>query len=346
MIHSVVYRNEDSYCGPISMLLRPGDGSLLVVFREAKWRGVTTHIDPTTRMSSLRSFDGGLTWRSPVTVDNAGGNGCAATVLSDGSILANAFHWITVPIEERRRLSRYAEVRDVERLGVAAAAGGVFFTRSRTDGYTWSPARRFEEPEGWSWIACHAPAVELDEGELLLPVTVESRTAAVLRSEDAGATWHSPALITDDAEPDIRFHETRLIVLPDRRILAMHRTPDRNYYQNISDDGGHTWGATEDSGVWSGGSSPPDLKLLSDGRLLLTRGYRRAPYGIRAYLSDDHGAHWDTDSPIVLRDDGPDRDVGYPTTLELDDGELLTVYYWHDRDEVRHLAATRWRIDE
>ena len=44
----VVYRNEDSYCGPISMLTQLPDGELLLVFREAKWGGRITHMAPTT----------------------------------------------------------------------------------------------------------------------------------------------------------------------------------------------------------------------------------------------------------------------------------------------------------
>ena len=49
----VVYRNEDSYCGPISMLAKLPDEELLLVFREAKWRGRVTHMDPTTRTPDI-----------------------------------------------------------------------------------------------------------------------------------------------------------------------------------------------------------------------------------------------------------------------------------------------------
>ena len=29
----------------------------------------------------------------------------------------------------------------------------------------------------------------------------------------------------------------------------------------------------------------------------------------------------------ILRDDGPSSDLGYPCSVELDDGRILTVYY-------------------
>lgn len=343
----VVYRNEDSYCGPISMLQKLPNEELLLVFREAKWRGRATHSDPTTRTSLLRSTDRGLSWFSQVTPDPAGGNGTAIVRLSDGTILANAFHWVFAPIEERDRLAGRPRQSTVDWLGMAIACGGVFMTRSRTDGYTWEPPRHIPEPPDWPLIACHGAALELPDGELLLPVTGRCSEAGqdrglVLRSRDRGMTWAEPVCITDDAPAELSFHETRLLLCPSGRILAMHRTPDGNYWRNVSTDAGRTWSETRESAIWCGGSSPPDLKLLADGRVLLTRGYRREPFGVRAYLSEDEGATWPTE--IVLRDDGPDRDVGYPSTVQFDDGRLLTVYYWHGEDQIRHLQRSTWEL--
>jgi hypothetical protein len=81
---------------------------------------------------------------------------------------------------------------------------------------------------------------------------------------------------------------------------------------------------------------------MEDGRVLLTRGYRREPFGIRAYLSEDEGSTWPHE--IILREDGLDRDVGYPSTVQLDHKRLLTVYYWHREDQIRHLQRTIWEL--
>ena len=166
----------------------------------------------------------------------------------------------------------------------------------------------------------------------------------VLRSRDKGLTWGDAVCITDDAPGNLSFHETRLLVCASGRVLAMHRTPKGNYWQNTSADGGHTWSETRDSGLWCGGSSPPDLKLLADGRILLTRGYRRTPFGVRAHISKDEGNTWPEPGEIILREDGLDRDVGYPSTVQLADGRLVTVYYWHDSDQIRHLRRTTWEL--
>jgi len=345
----VVYRNDDSYCGPISMLQRLANGEILLLFREAKWRGRVTHMDPTTRTSLLRSRDEGRTWFSQVTPDPGGGNGTAIYRLSDGTLLVNAFHWVFVRPEDRDRLAGRPRLREVDWLNMFVAGGGIFMTRSTTDGYTWEPPRRIPEPEGWPEVVSHGAVLELPDGDLLLPCTAkrdegDEDHGVVLRSQDKGLSWDDPVLVTDDALAGSRFHETRLVQCPSGRILALHRTPKSNYFQNFSTDGGRTWSETRDTGLWCGGSSPPDLKLLADGRVLLTRGYRREPFGVRAHLTEDEGDTWTGEDQIVLRDDGLDKDVGYPSTVQLDDGRLLTVYYWHGEDQIRHLQRTTWEV--
>ena len=102
---------------------------------------------------------------------------------------------------------------------------------------------------------------------------------------------------------------------------------------------------------------PPHLLTLSDGRLLCTYGYRRAPFGERACISDD-GVTWDRRREIVLRDDADSGDLGYPATIEVDSGELITVYYQSPHatpparmdppDPLREkpdIIATYWNID-
>jgi hypothetical protein len=53
--------------------------------------------------------------------------------------------------------------------------------------------------------------------------------------------------------------------------------------------------------------------------------YRRAPYGNQARVSIDNGRTWS--APMTISADGTNGDIGYPSTVELDDGTLLTVWY-------------------
>ena len=73
--------------------------------------------------------------------------------------------------------------------------------------------------------------------------------------------------------------------------------------------------------------------LERDGRLLCTYGYRPGrhgdPGGIRATVSRDGGRSWDIDQEVRLRSDFLNMDIGYPESLQLPDGSVLTVYYFN-----------------
>ena len=340
----IIYRNEHSYTGPISMLAPLASGDIVLVFREALGRGFAAHCDPTTRTSLLRSSDGGETWHSLVTPDPAGGNGTTVTQLSDGALLVTNFHWVYVPLDRKAELAAMGRVIEMPQLGLAFGLEGIYTVRSRTDGYTWEPARRVETGEVL-WAGTAGRVVELDDGTLVMPINGrragdEAVRACCLRSADGGETWGEPV---DMAAPPLDLHETRLAVLPAGDIPAMMRTQEGNFMACRSADGGRTWGDLVETPLWCGGSSPGDLLLLRDGRLLCAYGHRREPFGVRACLSEDGGRTWDVEREVVLRDDGPDSDMGYPSSVQLDDDRILTVYYWHGEDGVRYLEGTTWQ---
>jgi hypothetical protein len=110
-----------------------------------------------------------------------------------------------------------------------------------------------------------------------------------------------------------------------------------------SDDNGQTWRqiSTPASDTGTGGN-PPAMIQLSDGRICLTYGYRDAPSGMRAVLSEDDGESWGAE--VVLRDDGGSHDIGYPRSVQRSDGNVVTVYYYTDSpDGERYIAATIWK---
>ena len=90
------------------------------------------------------------------------------------------------------------------------------------------------------------------------------------------------------------------------------------------------------------GGNPPAMIRLQDGRVCLTYGYRAAPFGIRARLSEDGGKTWG--EVIHLRDDGGCSDLGYPRTIQRPDGTIVTTYYFNEHPETeRFIAATLWK---
>ena len=48
--------------------------------------------------------------------------------------------------------------------------------------------------------------------------------------------------------------------------------------------------------------------------------------------------------PLALREGAGNHDIGYPRSLQLDDGSIMTVYYFNDaEDGERYIAATLWK---
>jgi len=104
--------------------------------------------------------------------------------------------------------------------------------------------------------------------------------------------------------------------------IRNHNTPnDRETLQSESTDGGKSWSTPRPIGVWG---LPSHLLRLTDGRLVMTYGYRRDPRGNHARVSRDHGQTWS--EPIVISNDGK-GDIGYPSTVEVAPGKLLTLWY-------------------
>ena len=141
-----------------------------------------------------------------------------------------------------------------------------------------------------------------------------------------------------------QFHEPHVIELNDGALLCLIRYHYPNgglgIYKSVSRDGGRTWSTPEDMDIHG---SPPHLLRHSSGAIVLTYGWRHAPYGQRARISRDDGATWSDE--IILRDDGPDGDLGYPCSVELPGGDILTVYYQKRPGEsLCSILWTQWRI--
>ena len=136
-----------------------------------------------------------------------------------------------------------------------------------------------------------------------------------------------------------QFHEPHVIELNDGALLCLIRyhypNGDLGIYKSVSRDGGRTWSTPEDMDIHG---SPPHLLRHSSGAIVLTYGWRHTPYGQR-----DDGATWSDE--IILRDDGPDGDLGYPCSVELPNGDILTVYYQKRPGEsLCSILWTQWRI--
>jgi hypothetical protein len=172
--------------------------------------------------------------------------------------------------------------------------------------------------------------------------TAEKRVG-VAESLDDGLTWRWISEIPLRKGDIQAYHELHAVEAANGKLVVQirnHNTEHKGWtLQTESADGGRSW--TEPRPICLG--LPSHLLRLRDGRLLMTYGYRHQPHGNRARLSADHGATWSEE--LVISDDGANGDLGYPSTVELADGTLLSVWYQSNPETGRAvLHQAKWKV--
>jgi hypothetical protein len=167
----------------------------------------------------------------------------------------------------------------------------------------------------------------------------------VCESTDDGRSWKKLAQIPTRAGDDPgEYHELHAVEATNGTIVVQIRNNNpanrSETLQTESPDGGKTWSVPHPIGVWG---LPSHLVRLRDGRLLMSYGYRRKPFGNQARISTDHGKTWG--EPVTISGDGANGDLGYPSTVELQDGTLLTAWYEQMSSRPRAvLRLAKWSL--
>jgi len=141
--------------------------------------------------------------------------------------------------------------------------------------------------------------------------------------------------------------EPHSIVLKDGSILTQMRVQLAGYFtifQSESHDGGRTWSKPKQI-LSDFGGAPPHLFRHSSGRLVSSYCLREKPYIVRVMISDDEGKTWDIDHDIYVNAVSPD--MGYPSTVELKDNSLLTVFYAIPKEgEKAIIMSQKWKFGD
>ena len=349
----VISRQPDLYHG-WPTLARRSNGELLVVCSG----GRAAHVCPFGRVELMRSRDAGRSWTWPTVlwdspIDDRDAGVCetprGALLVTTFTSLAYVPYLADAKPGAKGRFTAWSvdEIADWkaahERLSVAQREGmlGTWMLRSSDGGVRWSAPYRVPVNSP------HGP-IALSDGRILYAgkrLWHEKRRIGVAESYDDGATWRWLTEIPTRAGDDYAdYHELHVVETATGRLLAHIRNHnpanERETLQSHSDDGGRSWSVPHPIGVWG---LPSHLARLRDGRLLMTYGHRRPPFGNQARLSEDHGASWS--EPMIVSDDGAGTDLGYPSTVELKDGSLVTVWYERMAENQRAvLRQARWKI--
>jgi len=296
------------------------------------------HADPVGREVVIRSTDGGQTWGLPHEVYNSELDDRDANQLTmpDGTIILTWFDstgfvkWLDAGCYPEAWHRQWTD--RVARQGITEATEtSGWLMRSVDGGRTWDPPCRTP-------VGQHAGPSVLSDGRLIyIGAGFMGGTTSVWESTDKGDTWVQIGEVTAPVGKDGRpvVDENHVLELRPGCLLAMFRTePDDCgegfLYQSNSEDGGHTWSEARRLSVWG---YPPYLIRLSSSAILCSYGHRRDLFSIRAVLSYDDGRTWDDEHIITIYQfEGP-CDMGYPVSLEVAPGQILTVYYCNLKED-------------
>ncbi len=308
------------------------------------------HVCPFGKVALSFSDDEGKTWSLPmIAIDTPlddrdaglcpfGESGLVLTSFTNDRKLQYSR---LKPEEDNRYIEAYLEkITDEDEKKYL----GYTYTFSSDNGVT------FDEPRLGPVTSPHGPIVRSDGSILWIGRKFDN---------DTGDTSIQAYKIFPDKEPEyvstlprsedyLIDCEPHAIQLPDGRILCHIRSERKDpriftLYQTESSDGGVTWTKPERI-LGETGGAPAHLLLTSKGKLICVYAKRTSPQKILAMISSDLGRTWEQDFELA---DGPNWDLGYPSTVELKNGDLLTIYYAHD--EIEGPAVIKqviWRLGE
>ncbi|MBE6689251.1 MAG: exo-alpha-sialidase [Ruminococcaceae bacterium] len=380
--HGTIYQSDHvfGYAG-WPTLTKLKDGTLVCVYSGDR----LAHVCPFGRVLMSKSFNGGESWSAPMTVMNTalddrdggiavfGENRDKVIVTSFTNTIKMQIEYATTPDHphhqyagqepnpgltvayfDKMEKAGVAEIREKEALGSTYVIS--FDNCNSFTDFTLLPI-----------TAPHGPCV-LNDGSLFYV----GRNFSSEKGEDAiygkyhalkkgiyymtgkdGKTWTDAVeipMVFTEQQKEWMFCEPYALQLSSGRILVhirVHKFENGEQigcgiYQCHSDNMGESW--TQPKQIVDVGF-PSHLTQLKNGWIICSYAIRFGEQkGERVIVSKDDGETWSEE--FILRDDGVDGDLGYPSTVELDDGALLTAYYHKLQGRTKPgIYYTKWKLE-
>ena len=346
----LVFWQDGKYVGWPTVLRRKS-GELLVVFSGHR----DGHVCPYGKVQMIRSRDEGKTWSLPETLVNSPLDDRDAGIieLENGNLVLfwfNSHAYIDKVLRAGKRpeyASSLSESTERERLEHC----GSFSAVSASDGLKWSfPVRTCGiSPHGGSLLK-NGKIIQV--GKIRDNINGLPNGIHVAESLDGAKSWKIISGIKiPEGDKLSDYWEPHVVEASNGDLIAQIRCHKDSYLrQSVSRDGGKTWSVAEKIDVVG---FPSHLKRLKDGRLLMTYSRRKLPaggdyrpsdrqMGQYARLSCDNGKTWGKEIALCL---SFTHDMGYPTSAELPNGDIITVFYHNmglPPPKKTGLFAVRW----
>lgn len=270
---------------------------------------------------------------------------------SSGRILQHGFLWYPVTIETANRLDEESRhVLTSEHFGAGYVFWGGYVRYSDDDGANWSDYIELPVNEGGDvaggpyvhgTVAVRGKMAELEDGSLVFAGYTagtrdrpEQQTRFFI-SSDRGKNWTRSEKVLTVAGKNLQ--EPSVACWPEGQLSVFHRTTNNDDHLMVAT--GSSVNSLGDPHSTTTKGHPYDPLVLPDGRLFLSYGYRHEPMGVRAKVVLNL-EELDTAPEILIRDNSPSRDTGYPSATILSDGRILVAYYIADKQGIRGIEGT------
>ncbi len=344
-----------------------GEGTTLYAAASLRQR----HIDPFAATAFFVSHDNGETWSEPKIINNTpvDDRDTGIVYIGGGKMLVSFFtigassflpggtyetSWGLANDEQKAaKKKEWGTYSNAE----LEQFSGSFVLVSDDYGETWSDPIKVP-------ISCpHGPSLAQD-GRTLLYAGLDGKNFVTYVSRDFGKTWSHSSSVLLPTLPDSHwgYWEPYVIQLKNGNYIGGIRTGTTSGDYNGNATLGILVTTSTDGKKWTTPKkisnvtgAPPHFLELDNGAILLTYSYRlreaeggNGPIGCRGRISYDGGLTW-SDNEIRLSENVSftNYDLGYPSTVQLSDGTLITIYYqpWED-DTDCSVLYTKWRLVE
>lgn len=273
-------------------------------------------------------------------------------------------------IEFQRRVNKRRDcISDIQKAFVSSycdmvteeeekEALGSLFRISHDNGKTFGPIYKCPV------TSPHGPTV-LNDGTVLWVGGVFGMTNGSISSykinTDDGSCEHLGDIDTSRlyAKND-ELDETYTFQLKDGSIMALIRGNGNDdwkrmftLFKSVSRDGGRTW--SEPVQLFENrGGAPAHIMRHSSGAIIVSVGYRDIPFGIKVYVSFDEAETFEPAEYVYQAEYVKPSwneytrgcDIGYASTVELNDGSLITVFYAYPDEKGAVIMQQRWTFEK
>ncbi len=333
-----------------------GDGETIYAASSVR----TEHIDIYGAVGFTKSLDGGKTWEDVrIIIDTPLDDRDSGIVyLGDGHLMVTWFTHDASLYREKGGYAAYRERSTAEQLTAVDARLDSLTSEEKTRGsyvaHSYDGGETWGDPIAIPVTTPHS-ATLMNDGETLVVAGKPWGPAAngldynriyIFTSKDGGLTWHQLSSL-GKPDVDVGFGEAHIIQLMDGSFIVGVRCETQGMSIQVArSENGVDW--TPFTAIRGLVGGPPHFLQLKDGTLVLTYSYRfnNRNSGVRARISYDGGKTWDKTEFILEISDTPNNsDLGYPSSVQLADGSILTAYYQRSgKDSYCSVLYTTWKL--